>query len=164
MPALPYQTANDIPDTSRGLMVALLNQQLADATDLGLQIKHAHWNVKGPQFFSLHQLFDELAEELEDHIDDIAERTVELGGIAAGTLQQVAAASRLAPYPSEASGGRNHCIALSRALALVGTSTRAAIDTAAQTGDADTADLFTEVSRSLDKMLWKVEAHLHAES
>jgi starvation-inducible DNA-binding protein len=113
MPALPYQTANDLPDTSREAMVALLNQQLADAADLGLQIKHAHWNVKGPQFFSLHQLFDELAEDLEDHIDDIAERTVELGGIAAGTLQQVAATSRLAPYPSQVSTGRDHCTALS---------------------------------------------------
>lgn len=164
MPALPYHTANDIPETSREATVALLNQQLADAVDLGLQIKHAHWNVKGPQFFSLHQLLDELAEDLEDHIDDIAERTVELGGMAAGTLQQVAATSRLASYPAQVSAGRDHCAALSRALAFFGTATRAAIDKAAGTGDADTADLFTEVSRSVDKMLWKVEAHLQADS
>lgn len=164
MTLVAYHTAIDLPINARETLVCLLNQQLADALDLGMQFKHAHWNVKGPQFFSLHELFDSLAEELEDYIDDIAERTVELGGVAGGTLQVVARDSRLVAYAPEVAAGRAHCLALSRAIATYGASTRAAIDSAARVGDADTADLFTEVSRGLDKMLWKVEAHLHGDT
>ena len=116
-----WQTLNDLPERVRADAIALLNQQLADALDLHLQAKQAHWNVKGPNFIALHELFDEVEEELEEHADDIA--------------------------------------ALSAALAAFGNSTRAAIDAAAALGDADTADLFTGVSRGVDKLLWKVEAH-----
>lgn len=143
-------------------MIALLNQQLAEALDLGLQAKQAHWNVKGPHFIGLHELFDKVAEELEEFTDDIAERAVELGGVALGTIQVVAKQSRLAAYPLNMSSGKKHVVALSEALAKFGASTRAAIDTAGKADDADTADLFTEISRGLDKLLWFVEAHTQA--
>jgi starvation-inducible DNA-binding protein len=136
-----------------------LNQQLADVLDLGLQAKQAHWNVKGPHFIGLHELFDKVAEELEEFTDEIAERSVELGGVALGTVQVVAKESRLTPYPLDLASGEAHVAALSNALAGFGATTRAAIDTAGKAGDADTADLFTEVSRGVDKLLWMVEAH-----
>jgi starvation-inducible DNA-binding protein len=143
-------------------MIGLLNQQLADVLDLGLQAKQAHWNVKGPHFIGLHELFDKVAEELEEFTDDIAERAVELGGVALGTLQVVTRQSRLAAYPLNISSGKEHVAALSGALAKFGASTRTAIDAASKAGDADTSDLFTEVSRGVDKLLWFVEAHAQA--
>jgi starvation-inducible DNA-binding protein len=143
-------------------MVALLNQQLAEVLDLGLQAKQAHWNVKGPNFIGLHELFDKVAEELEEFTDEIAERAVELGGIAQGTIQTISKHSRLEAYPLTLASGRAHVTALSNALAKFGESIRLAIDTAGKAGDTDTADLFTEVSRGVDKLLWMVEAHTQA--
>jgi len=130
--------------------------------DLCLQAKHAHWNVKRPPFIGLHELFHKVAEELEEFTDEIAERAVETGGIALGTIQVVSKKSRLSAYPLELTSGQKHVAALSSALATFGTTTRAAIDTAAKAGDADTADLFTEVSRGVDKLLWLVEAHMQS--
>ena len=156
------KTQNNLPEPIRRKSIDLLNQQLADVLDLGLQAKQAHWNVKWPHFIGLHELFDKVAEELEEFTDDIAERAVELGGVALGTIQIVSKNSRLSAYPLDLTSGQKHVAALSGALAKFGTTTRAAIDTAAKAGDADTADLFTEVSRGVDKLLWFVEAHLQA--
>src|SRR5262245_43686594 len=153
------KTRNDLPKKVRSKVIELLNQNLAEILDLGLQAKQAHWNVKGPHFIGLHELFDKVAEELEEFTDDIAERAVELGGVALGTVQVIAKQSRLAAYPLKIASGREHVAALSRALAKFGASARDAIDTASKAGDADTADLFTEVSSGVDKLLWLVEAH-----
>jgi starvation-inducible DNA-binding protein len=146
----------------RRTMVDLLNQNLADAIDLGLQAKQAHWNVKGPNFIALHELFDKAAEELEEVVDDLAERAVALGGVALGTVQVVTQYSRLAPYPLDIAPGRMHVEAMANALAKFGTSARAAIEAAGTAGDADTSDLFTGVSRAVDKLLWLVEAHIQS--
>lgn len=157
-----FPARNSLPEPIRLATIDLLNQQLADVLDLGLQAKQAHWNVKGPHFIGLHELFDKVAEELEEFTDDIAERAVELGGVALGTVEIVAKQSRLGAYPLNISSGKEHVAALSSALAKFGASSRAAIDTAGKAGDADTADLFTRVSRGLDKLLWFVEAHAQA--
>jgi starvation-inducible DNA-binding protein len=127
-----------------------------------LQAKQAHWNVKGPNFIGLHELFDKVAEELEEFTDEIAERAVELGGVAQGTVQVVAKRSKLTPYPLDIASGKKHVAALADALAHFGASARAAIDAAAKAGDADTADLFTGVSPGVDKLIWLVEAHAQA--
>jgi starvation-inducible DNA-binding protein len=162
MKAIPHKTKNDLSENVRGKMIELLNQRLADVLDLGLQAKQAHWNVKGPHFIGLHELFDKVAEEVEKFTDEIAERSVELGGVALGTAQVIAKNSRLAAYPLDLASGKEHVAALSSALAKFGASARASIDTAGDAGDADTADLFTEVSRGVDKLLWFVEAHAQA--
>ena len=154
-----WNTQNDLPAKVRQEVVNLLNKHLADVVDLGSQAKQAHWNVKGPNFIALHELFDEVAEELEEFTDEIAERAVELGGIALGTARIAARSSRLSEYPPEISAGTEHVRALSAALAAFGKSIRAAIDVATELKDADTADLFTGVSRGMDKLLWKVEVH-----
>ena len=155
-----HPTRNDLPESVRRKVVNLLNQHLADVLDLRLQAKQAHWNVKGPQFISLHELFDKVAEELEEFSDDIAERAVALGGIALGTSQVIAQQSRLSVYPTNLALGGAHVEVMSKALAQWGKSVRAAIDAATRMGDADTADLFTGISRGTDKMLWLLEAHL----
>ena len=157
-----HRTQNDLSRKVRAKIVDLLNQHLADAIDLGLQAKQAHWNVKGPSFIALHELFDKVATEVNEFTDEIAERLVALGGIALGTLQVVSKSSRLTPYPSKAASGKEHVAALSGALARFGASAREAIDAAAELKDADTADLFTQVSRGTDKLLWMVEAHHQA--
>src|SRR4030095_11393506 len=140
-------TQNTLRESTRRAMIDLLNQQLVDVLDLGLQAKQAHWNVKGPHFIGLHELFDKVAEELEAFTDEIAERAVELGGVALGTIQIISDQSRLPAYPLDLTLGEKHVAALSGALAKFGTMTREAIDAAGKAGDADTADLFTEVSR-----------------
>ena len=158
-----FKTKNDIPETTRVKVVELLNARLADCIDLQTQTKQAHWNVKGPNFIALHELFDKINEDVEDYVDDIAERAVQLGGVVAGTARMVAKRSSLAEYPTNAVDGRSHVEALSSALAAFGKTARKAIEEANELGDLDTADVFTEVSRGIDKWLWFVEAHLQAE-
>jgi starvation-inducible DNA-binding protein len=155
-----YKTSIDLPSNVREAMVPLLNQHLADSSDLYSQAKQAHWNIKGAQFFQLHELFDKLADQLQDFADGIAERVTALGGTALGTVRMSAAASRLPEYPVDGNGGMATVQALVKRFAQLAASTRLAIDAAATAGDADTADLFTEVSRGLDKSLWFLEAHL----
>jgi starvation-inducible DNA-binding protein len=157
-----WPTQNDLAANVRAGAVDLLNQQLADALDLALQAKQAHWNVKGPNFIALHELFDAGVDEMVEHADDLAERAVVLGGTALGTARNTAKASRLVEYPLKLESWRQHVIALSAALATFGASARAGIEAATALGDTDTADLFTEISRGVDKLLWKVEAHAQA--
>ena len=157
-----FNTRNDLPAGTRTKIIELLNARLADAIDLGAQTKHAHWNVKGPTFIALHELFDKVAEVVEDQVDTIAERVTALGGTARGTLAAVVRGTTLKPYPEDIAEGLQHVDALSAAVADFGAKVRAAIHGAAELGDADTSDLFTGVSRDIDKYLWFLEAHLHA--
>jgi starvation-inducible DNA-binding protein len=143
-------------------MIDLLNQQLADTFDLFSQIKQAHWNVKGMDFIQLHELFDDLAEQVEGYVDLIAERATTLGGTALGTARMSAASSRLPECPEQLGGGKSAVETLAARYANLAKSTRAAIATSNDAGDADTSDLFTEVSRGLDKGLWFLEAHVQA--
>lgn len=158
-----YATKNDLPASLREKMISLLNGRLVDSIDLQTQCKLAHWNVKGPDFIALHELFDKINGEVEEYVDLIAERVVQLGGVADGSVQSVVGKSQLKPYGARGGAGQEHVEALSAALAAYGKLVRAAIDTADQVGDADTADIFTEISRGTDKWLWFVEAHLQAE-
>ena len=156
-----FKTKNDLSEGTRVKVIELLNARLADAIDLQTQTKQAHWNVKGLNFIALHEMFDGINEEVEDYVDDIAERAVQLGGAAEGTSRLVANRSTLPEYPANAVGGHSHVEALSTALAAFGAAARKAIDLANDLGDLDTADVFTEISRGIDKWLWMVEAHLH---
>jgi starvation-inducible DNA-binding protein len=158
-----HATRNDLSESTRTAVGGLLNARLADAIDLQTQMKQAHWNVKGPNFIGLHELFDKINEDVEDYVDLIAERVVQLGGVALGTARSVAQRSQQKDYPLDISDGRDHVEAVSVALAAFGKAVRAAIDTSEGLRDKDTADLFTEVSRGVDKRLWFVEAHLQAE-
>jgi len=157
-----HNTKIDIEKGKREKVISILNQRLADASDLKSQAKQAHWNVKGMNFIALHELFDQVATELDPHVDDIAERITTLGGVALGTIRVAAQNSSLSEYPLEISDGAAHVDALSNALADFGKKVRADIDATDELGDKDTADLFTGISRSIDKLLWFVEAHLQA--
>jgi starvation-inducible DNA-binding protein len=154
-----WKTQNDLPQEARRAVIDILNEQLSDAIDSGLQAKQAHWNVKGPGFISLHALFDEVAERFNAFADDLAERVVQLGGTARGTLQSVVRGSRLEAYPLDLVWGCDHLQALAATLAAFGKSARSAISAADRLGDAGSADLFTQISRATDRLLWKLEAH-----
>ena len=154
-----HPTKNDLPQKTRVKVAVVLADRLADATDLMLQGKQAHWNVKGPNFIALHELFDKIVESAEEWVDSLAERIVQLGGTAEGTVQATAARTSMPPYPLHIVSGTDHVEALSSALAAFGKKVRAAIDKTDKQGDKDTADLFTEISRDVDKYLWFVEAH-----
>jgi starvation-inducible DNA-binding protein len=154
-----HSTKNDLPSKVRSKVVGILGDRLADATDVMLASKQAHWNVKGRTFFQLHELFDKINESAEEWVDLIAERIVQLGGTADGTVQATAKRTSMAPYPLEIASGEDHVEAMSNALASFGKKVRSAIDKTGKAGDADTADIFTEISRDVDKYLWFVEAH-----
>jgi starvation-inducible DNA-binding protein len=158
-----FSTKNDLPEETRAQVIDLLNQRLADCIDLQTHCKQAHWNVKGPHFIGLHKLFDEINEAVEDYVDDIAERIVQLGGQAEGTARLVVARSALIDYPPALSTGAEHVAALSDSLSAFGRTVRMGIDEADELEDKDTADLLTEVSRGIDKWLWFVEAHQQVE-
>jgi starvation-inducible DNA-binding protein len=157
-----HNTKNDLAKENREKLIEILNARLADATDLKSQAKQAHWNVKGIHFFQLHELFDQIATAAEAHTDLIAERATALGGTALGTIRVAAQNSSLAEYPLEITDGRDHVDALSSALADFGKKVRRGIDEADDLHDKDTADLFTEISREIDKLLWFVEAHIQS--
>ena len=157
-----HSTKNDLPSKVRSKVVGILGDRLADATDVMLASKQAHWNVKGRTFFQLHELFDKINESAEEWVDLLAERIVQLGGTADGTVQATAKRTSMAPYPLEITRGEDHVEAMSNALASFGKKVRSAIDKTGKAGDADTADIFTEISRGVDKWLWFVEAHLQS--
>ena len=157
-----HNTKIDLAKGKREKIVEILNQSLADAIDLKSQAKQAHWNVKGPSFIALHELFDQVATEAETYIDDIAERVTSLGGTALGTIRVAAERSSLSEYPHEITDGTAHVDALSTALADFGKAARKNIDKTDELGDADSADLYTGISRGVDTLLWFVEAHNQA--
>lgn len=157
---LMHRTKNSLPLGVRERAIAVMQPILAELIDLALQAKHAHWNVKGSGFKPLHDLFDDLAEQAHESADLVAERIVQLGGTALGTLHEVTRGSALPAYPADLTDGMAHIDKLSDSLASLG---RRLVEGIAQTdkeGDADTADILTEVSRDVDKLLWFLEAHL----
>jgi len=158
-----YETENDLPKDARVELIGILNQRLADSIDLQMQLKQAPWNVKGPHFIGLHELFDQIDEAVEGYVDLIAERIVQLGGVAEGTARVAAERSRLEEYPLDIADGHLHVEAVAKALSTFGHEARKTIDEADELDDADTADIFTEISRGIDKWLWFVEAHSQAD-
>lgn len=149
----------DLTSNTKTQVIGLLNERLADAIDLSLLTKQAHWNLRGPGFIGIHEMLDTFRTELDLHVDTVAERVSQLGGIALGTTQNVASGSKLAPYPQDIIAVKDHLAALIERYAAAANSVRAAIDTADEAGDADSADIFTAYSRALDKALWFLEAN-----
>jgi starvation-inducible DNA-binding protein len=155
-----HATHNSMTINSRVQSVELLNKYLAAAIDLHGQVKQAHWNVRGPAFIALHELFDRVATDVETYSDQIAERTGALGGEAEGTIQKAAEKSFLTPYPFGLAEDHQHVFAVSAALAAFGDGIRTAIGETAAWGDPATADLLTGISRGTDAQLWFVESHM----
>jgi len=155
-----YETRIDLSLETRTAVITHLNQSLAASLDLKTQVKQAHWNVKGMDFYQLHELFDAMASELEEFVDMVAERVTALGGLALGTARIAAASSPLPEYPLDILDGASHIEALAVRYAQYGKLVRDGIAATDEWGDADTADLYTEISRAIDKRLWFLEAHL----
>ena len=155
-----YKTQNDLSSNAKTVALGVLNARLADAIDLALLTKQAHWNIKGPHFIALHEMIDGFRTEIDTHVDTIAERIVQLGGTALGTSQSVADTTTLPPYPTDIHTTKDHLAALIDRYGKIANSVRAAIDETGDSGDADTADILTGFSRALDKALWFLEAHV----
>ncbi len=155
-----HKTRNDLAANARKSVSALLNARIADLIDLQLALKHAHWNVKGPNFIALHELFDTMTDSYDAHVDDMAERITALGGTAMGSVQAVEKATSLAPFPVDVFDGMKVVEALAERTAALAKAVRKGIDETDEAGDADTADILTALSRQLDKNLWFLEAHL----
>ena len=155
-----YHTHNTLAESIRGQSIEILNKHLAAAIDLHAQVKQAHWNVRGPNFTALHELFDKVLEQVEGFSDKLAERAGSSGGTAHGTLQVAAARSFHVPYPHGLGDGQQHVFAVASSLAAFGQSVRDATREITDYGDLATADLFTEICRGIDLQLWLVESHM----
>ena len=155
-----YKTQNDLSANAKSVSIGILNARLADSIDLALLTKQAHWNLKGPQFIALHEMIDGFRTELDEHVDTMAERVVQLGGTALGTTQAVVKGTTLAPYPTDIHKTKDHLAALIDRYGKTANAVRKAIDETDNAGDVDTSDLFTAYSRALDKQLWFLEAHV----
>jgi starvation-inducible DNA-binding protein len=155
-----HRTRIDLPDNAKKVAIELLNARLADSIDLALLTKQAHWNLKGPQFIAVHEMLDGFRTQIDGHVDTIAERVAQLGGTALGTTQEVAKSTSLPPYPTDIYAVKDHLHALIGHYGAVANAVRKSVDEAEGAGDPDTADIFTQVSRDLDKSLWFLEAHV----
>ncbi len=154
-----HKTRNDLEDNAKKVSIDILNARLVDSIDLALITKQAHWNLKGPRFIMIHEMLDGFRDQIDEHVDTMAERVAQLGGTALGTSQAVAGSSTLKPYPVDIYKIEDHLAQLIEHYAACANAVRRAIDHTAEAGDADTADIFTAVSRDLDKALWFLEAH-----
>lgn len=152
-------TRNDLPSNARTLSIGVLQGCLTDTVDLYNATRQAHWNVKGPHFGELHKLFEQFYTDLAEAGDELAERIVQIGGVAHGTTQSLQG-TRLPAYPTDLLAGMDHVAQLADRYAMVAKTLREGIDTTDEAGDADTADLLTGLSRGIDKKLWMLEAHL----
>lgn len=159
-----HATHNTLSENIRAQSAELLNKHLAAAIDLHGQVKQAHWNVRGAGFMAVHELFDDVAEAVETYSDMIAERTGGMGSTAFGTVQTATKRSFLVPYELGVADVSEHVFAVSASLAAFGQSVRDAAAEATVFGDANTADLLTEVSRGIDHQLWFVESHAPAKT
>ena len=155
-----YSNRIDLPENVRVKTIEILNKTLAATLDLKTQTKQAHWNVKGINFYQLHELFDEIATELEEYVDMVAERVTALGGTAMGTARIAADSSILPEYNLDAVTGVEHVTARADRFGIYAKHVREAIARTDEIGDADTADLYTEISRTIDKRVWFLEAHI----
>ena len=155
-----HPTRNTLDEKIRLQSVKLLNTHLAMAIDLQAQVKQAHWNVRGPNFIAIHELFDKVSDAVMDFADMLAERAGGLGGVAEGTVQVATERSQLTRYPLTIADEQEHVLAVADALAAFGQLVRKASASATKFDDVDTADLFTQISRNVDHQLWFVESHI----
>ncbi|HVZ09861.1 MAG TPA: DNA starvation/stationary phase protection protein Dps [Rhodopila sp.] len=155
-----HATRNDLPANGKSVVIDLLNARVADCIDLALITKQAHWNLRGPDFIAVHEMLDGFRTQIDIHVDTMAERIIQLGGTALGTVQTTEKATSLAPYPTDIYAVPDHLKALIERYGKAANSVRAAIEQADEAGDPDAADIFTAASRSLDKALWFLEAHV----
>lgn len=163
MKTLPFQTRIALDTKARTAVVTCLNERVAEAIDLQLQAKHAHWNVRGTRFLTLHALFDAVHVVAEEAADTVAERIAQLGGMAQGTVAQVAKGSELPTFPPEATNETAFLEQIATALALFANNIRTGIDEALEVEDQVTANLLADLGMTLDKQLWMVNAHLQGE-
>lgn len=155
-----HVTRNETASNAKRVSIDALQARLADGIDLSLDIKQAHWNLKGPQFIGIHLMLDGFRDEMDDFNDKVAERITQLGGTARGTSGVVSAETKLAPYPVDIYAIGDHLAELIDRYAAYANAIRENIDETDDAGDAGTSDLFTEVSRGVDKQLWFLEAHV----
>jgi starvation-inducible DNA-binding protein len=153
------KTHNNLENNAKKVAIETLNAHLADGIDLALVTKQAHWNIKGPQFIAVHEMLDGFRAELDTYVDTVAERVVQLGGMAMGTVQTVGKASTLKAYPTDISAITDHLQALIDRYSQVANRVRADIDALDEAGDAGSTDILTNYSRALDKALWFLESH-----
>lgn len=157
-----YPNRVALSDEVKKNVVGVMQERLAEATDMYSQAKFAHWNVKGDNFYQLHLVFDQVAKVIGDQIDPIAERLTQLGGVANGTVRQSAMSSKIPEYPVETINGMDHVRALADSLGHYCQELREASDKIDDIGDEPTSDFFNGLIVEAEEQLYFLESHLEA--
>lgn len=153
-------TLNELPAPTRSEVTGMLSRLLVETLDVALCARHAHWNVRGPDFLLLHDLMDHIGTELDDQADRLAKRIRALGGTVRGTAHTIATESSFKPYPVEVAEGQDHLEALALRLGLLSAEARLSIYECSGGLDPVTADVLVRVNSAIDDVLWSVESHL----
>ena len=159
-----FNTKNGLLTATRIQIISLLQDKVACSLDLMSQAKQAHWNVKGPTFMQLHELFDKIASAAAGYTDTIAERIMILGGSVSGTVRSAAGKTCLPEYPLDAVKCKEHVAAMSTAVSIYGNLIRKDIDQALKLNDQVTANMLMNILEEVDKLLWFIEAHAQADN
>lgn len=154
------KSKNSSSSKPKNKLIDVLNSVLAEAIDLQMQCRQAHWNVRGKNFIALHEFFGRLYTELSVDIDEIAERTAGLGGTAYGSKEEVSGVSGLPKYPVDISSGSDHIQNLAKSFAAHSKSLKKAIEEADDADDDVTEDLLTTICGNMEKRLWLIESHI----
>ncbi len=154
-----------IPDSNRASIVKILNTLLADEFVLYTKSRNYHWNVVGPQFNDLHKFFEAQYEELDEIVDEVAERARSLGGKAWGTLAEFSQHSRLKEQPGEYPPALTMVANLHADHEAIIRTLRGELATVQDTyADAGTTDFLTGLMERHEKMAWMLCAYLEGKS
>ncbi len=157
-----YENRVALPENVKQQVTQVMQESLAEASDMHSQAKFAHWNVKGDNFYQLHLVFDQVAKVIGKQVDPIAERITQLGGVANGTLRQAACVSKIPEYPVDTIAGMDHVRALADALGHYCQNLRETSDKVGDLGDEPTSDFFNQLIVDAEEQLYFLESHLEA--
>lgn len=139
--------------------VSILQYRLNAYTDLHLTLKHAHWNVVGPNFIGVHLMLDPQVEVVRGYADQVAERIAALGAEPLGTVDALANADGRKPYPLNRADTQDHLKALNMVYARIIEENRQALEELEKL-DLVTQDLLIGHTAGLEQFQWFIRAHL----
>lgn len=154
-------TVPGMKESAADKAIAILDKRMVALIDLGLTLKHVHWNVVGPNFIAVHEMLDPQVEAVQGMVDDIAERIATLGGIPVGTPGELVKRRKWEDYSLQRASANEHLAALDIVYNGVVEDQRDAINKLSEL-DPVSEDMLTGQAGDLELFQWFVRAHLES--